>query len=314
MFDSGGHPSLSKKVTRSSRVVKRRQLTVRLKARKPRKRPHRPWRIARFLPTARLRRHALRAFRRAPRLLQTLIVLATVLILWLGVNWVYQVVRKPSELFFPVSGTLNKTPAETWRQYSPLFQEYSTSVISPELLAALAQVEGSGNPVVRTYWRWTFNTRPFEVYRPASSAVGMYQITDGTFAEARRYCIRDHAVAEDGPWDDWKSCWFNRFYTRVIPSHAVELTAAYLDRSVTNILERHHLKFAALERKQELAAVIHLCGAGAGDAYVRRGLRLTEGERCGDHDARSYVARVNGMKRVFENIERAAVRGADLRP
>jgi len=244
-------------------------------------------------------------------LLQTLMVVATALILWLAVNWIYQVARKPSELFFPVSGTLNKTPAETWRRYSPLFEKYSTKVISPELLAALAQVEGSGNPVVRTYWRWTFNIKPFEVYRPASSAVGMYQITDGTFAEARRYCIRDHAVAEDGPWDDWNSCWFNRLYTRVVPSHAVELTAAYLDRSVTNILERHHLKFATLERKQELAAVIHLCGAGAGDAYVRRGLRLTEGERCGDHDARSYVARVNGMKRVFENIERAAVRGED---
>jgi len=237
-------------------------------------------------------------------LLQTLMVVATALVLWLAVNWVYQVARKPSELFFPVSGTLNKTPAETWRRYSPLFQKYSTKVISPELLAALAQVEGSGNPVVRTYWRWTFNIKPFEVYRPASSAVGMYQITDGTFAEARRYCIRDHALAEDGPWDDWNSCWFNRLYTRVIPSHAVELTAAYLDRSVANILERHHLKFAALERKQELAAVIHLCGAGAGDAYVRRGLRLTEGERCGDHDARGYVARVNGMKRVFESIER----------
>jgi hypothetical protein len=237
-------------------------------------------------------------------LLQTLIVLSTALILWLAVNWVYQVVRKPSELFFPVSGTLNKTPTETWRRYSPLFEKYSTKVISPELLAALAQVEGSGNPVVRTYWRWTFNIKPFEVYRPASSAVGMYQITDGTFAEARRYCIRDHAVAEDGPWDDWKSCWFNRLYTRVIPSHAVELTSAYLDRSVANILDRHGLKFATLERKQELAAVIHLCGAGAGDAYVRRGLRLAEGERCGDHDARGYVARVNGMKRVFESIEK----------
>jgi hypothetical protein len=244
-------------------------------------------------------------------LLQTLIVVAIALILWLAVNWVYQVVRKPSELFFPVSGTLNKTPTETWRQYSPLFQKYSTNVISPELLAALAQVEGSGNPVVRTYWRWTFNTKPFDVYRPASSAVGMYQITDGTFAEARRYCIHDHAVAEDGPWDDWKSCWFNRLYTRVIPSHAVELTAAHLDRSVANILERHRLKFSALERKQELAAIIHLCGAGAGDAYVRRGLRLTEGERCGDHDARGYVARVNGMKLVFENIEKAAARDAD---
>lgn len=253
-----------------------------------------------------MRRYALRAFRRAPILLQALIALGIAAVLGLAVNWIYQVARKPSELFFPVSGTLNKNPAETWRQYAPLFQRYSTNVISPELLAALAQVEGSGNPVVRTYWRWSFmNPKPFEVYRPASSAVGMYQITDGTFAEARRYCIRDHVVIADGRWDDWKSCWFNRLYTRVIPSHAMELTAAYLDRSVAIILERHSLKSATPERKQELAAVIHLCGAGAGDAFVRRGLRLAEGERCGDHDARNYVARVSGMKRVFERIESA---------
>jgi Transglycosylase SLT domain len=242
---------------------------------------------------------------------QALTILTITVSLWFVLNWMYQVVRKPSELFFPVSGTLNKTPTETWRQYAPLFQKYSTNVISPELLAALAQVEGSGNPVVRTYWRWSLDSKPFDVYRPASSAVGMYQITDGTFAEARRYCIRNHAVTEDGPWNDWKSCWFNRLYTRVVPSHAVELTAAYLDRSVASTLQNHHLTFATLAHKQELAAIIHLCGAGAGDAYVRRGLRLIEGERCGDHDARGYVARVNGMQRVFETVERAAAREID---
>ena len=52
----------------------------------------------------------------------------------------------------------------------------------------------------------------------------MYQITDGTFAEAKRYCIHDHAVVEDGPWHDPRSCWFNALYMRVVPSHAVELT------------------------------------------------------------------------------------------
>jgi hypothetical protein len=257
-----------------------------------------------LLPSARRRRRALRLFRRAPRAAQVLIVLALALVLWLILNWAYQVVRKPSELFFPVSGTLSKTPAETWRQYAPLFKKYSTGAISPELLAALAQVEGSGNPVVRTYWRWSFDSRPFEVYRPASSAVGMYQITDGTFAEARRFCIHDHAVVADGPWNDWNSCWLNRLYTRVIPSHAVELTAAYLDRSVANALQRHPTRGATPEQRQELAAVIHLCGAGAGDAYVRRGLRLADGQRCGDHDAREYVARVNAMKRVFRDLAR----------
>jgi hypothetical protein len=285
---------------------------------KRRKKPHRRRRIVKLLPNARLRRRALRAlrfclrtFRRAPPRLKALMVLAAAVLLWFALNWIYQVVRKPSELFFPVSGTLNKTPAETWRQYSPLFRRYSTSVMSAELLAALAQVEGSGNPVVRTYWRWSFNLRPFDVYRPASSAVGMYQITDGTFAEARRYCIHDHSVAEDGPWNDWKSCWFNRLYTRVIPSHAVELTAAYLDRSVTGVLEQHHVKFATVQQKQDLAALIHLCGAGAGDVYVRRGLRLAEGQRCGDHEARDYIGRVDRMEHEFESIERTSARGND---
>ena len=230
---------------------------------------------------------------------------------WFALNWSYQVVRKPSELFFPVSGTLNKAPAETWRRYAPLFRKYSTQVISPDLLAALAQVEGSGNPLVRTYWRWSLNPKPFDVYRPASSAVGMYQITDGTFAEARRLCIHDHAVAEDGPWNDWRSCWFNRLYTRVVPSHAVELTAAYLDRSVAGALERHHAQSVPLERKRELAAVIHLCGAGAGDAFVRRGLRLAPGQRCGDHEAKAYVERVLAMQRLFESFQKTAAQQRD---
>jgi hypothetical protein len=248
----------------------------------------------------------LRALERAPPFLQVSTILTVTVMLWFALNWTYQVVRKPSELFFPVSGTLNKTPLETWVQYAPLFEKFSTRIMAPALLAALAQVEGSGNPVVRTYWRWSLNNRPFDVYRPASSAVGMYQITDGTFAEARRYCIHDHAVAEDGPWNDWKSCWFNRLYTRVVPSHAVQLTAAYLDRTVVGILERHHVKSATLEREQALAAVVHLCGAGAGDAFARRGLRLVEGERCGDHAAKDYVARVQTMQRLFESYEKTA--------
>jgi hypothetical protein len=274
--------------------------------RKPTKKFRRRSGFAMLWPTARLRQRAWRAFRRAPRFLQILIGASVVVLLWFALNWMYQVVRKPSELFFPVSGTLNKTAPETWRQYGPLFLKYSTDLITPELLAALAQVEGSGNPVVRTYWRWSWNPGPFDVYRPASSAVGMYQITDGTFAEARHYCIRRHAVIEDGAWNNWDSCWFNGLYTRIVPSHAVELTSAYLDRSVASALDRHQAKFATRERKEELAALIHLCGAGAGDAYVRRGMRLTEGQRCGDHNARDYIARVTAATRVFAALRAAA--------
>ena len=244
-------------------------------------------------------------FRWAPRPVQFVVCVLVVAVAFLSINWIYQVIRKPSELFFPVSGTLFKTPSETWREYEPAFERYSTSVMSPELLAALAQVEGSGNPVARTYWRWSFSVHPFSVYRPASSAVGMYQLTDGTFAEAKRYCIRDHVVVEDGPWNDWRSCWFNSLYTRVIPSQAVELTSAYLDRAVVATLERHHLESATRTQKQELAAVIHLCGAGAGDVFAKHHFRLSDGQRCGDHEVRVYVARVNAMESVFERLATA---------
>ena len=232
------------------------------------------------------------------------IIVATVVILavWSAVNWAYQVMRKPTELFFPVSGALSKTPAETWRQYATLFHEHSTPVMTPELLAALAQVEGAGNPVARTYWRWRMSWNPFELYRPASSAVGMYQITDPTFREARRYCIHDHVVVEDGPWHEWKSCWFNGLYMRVVPSHAVELTSALLDRSVSSTLARQRVAVATLQQKQDLAAIIHLCGAGPGDAYARRGFRLTPAQKCGDHDVKGYLWQVNAMKRQFARM------------
>src|SRR5580765_1289101 len=242
---------------------------------------------------------ALRGAPLAVRIIASAIMLVAV---WASLNWIVQAVRKPTEVFFPVSGSLAKTQAETWRQYGPLFVKHSTAVITPELLAALAQVEGSGNPVARTYWRWRFSWNPFELYRPASSAVGMFQITDGTFAEARRYCIHNHLVVEDGTWHDPRSCWFNALYTRVLPGDAVEMTAALLDRTVARTLESNRIRVASLQQRQNLAAVIHLCGGGAGNEYARRGFRFRAGRRCGDHDVHRYLAEVNLLKRQFARL------------
>jgi len=257
-----------------------------------------------WLPSAQRRRRWWTAFKRAPSLLQFLLCVAAVGVLWIATNGVYQVVRKPTELFFPVSGTLYKSPAETWAAYGTLFERHSTAIVTPELLAALAQVEGSGNPIVRTYWRWSWSTHPFEIYRPASSAVGMYQLTDGTFEEARRWCVHDHVVVADGPWNAWRSCWFNALYARVIPSHAVEMTSADLDRKVRAALAGAGIAGASLEQQQRLAAVIHLCGGGAGNVFARRGLRLAPGQRCGSHSAAEYVARVDAMRAVFRRLRR----------
>jgi hypothetical protein len=225
-----------------------------------------------------------------------------VFVAWLTANALYQVLRKPAELFFPVRGVLDKTPAETWREYEPIFREHATATVTPELLAALAQVEAAGNPLATPDWRLKLTTQPFahpfSWYRPASSAVGMYQITDGTLAQAKRYCIHSHTVVEDGPWHDVRSCWFNALYLRVVPSHAAEMTSALLDRRVSEIL-RSHAGSATLEQKQDLAALVHLCGPGAGQRFVAANFRLRPGQRCGEHDAAAYLAQVKRMERVF---------------
>ena len=251
---------------------------------------------------ARMGRRALRSMRGAPPIVQLVGGILLLLILWVPVNWLVQVVRKPAEVYGAVSVSRAKVPAETWQEYGALFDTHSTAVVTPELLAALAQIESSGNPAALTYWRWRFSWNPFNVYRPASSAVGMFQLTDGTFAEARKYCVHDHVVVEDGPWHDLQSCWFNALYTRVVAGHAVEMTAALLDRTVARILERHRITTASLRQRQDLAAVIHLCGGGAADGYARRGFRFTRGQRCGDHDPRGYLARVNALKRQFASL------------
>ena len=222
--------------------------------------------------------------------------------LWATANWVYHAVHKPTELFSPLSGALAKTPSETWREYEPHFRRYATAVIAPEFLAALAQVESAGNPLAQTYWRWRPTWHPFELYRPASSAVGMYQITDGTFAQTRRECLYEPTSSDDDFMGVLGFCWFDSLYARVVPSHAVELTARFLDRGVAATLKRRRIANITLQNKQDLAAVIHLCGAGTGETYVRRGFRLTPRERCGDHDVRAYLERVNRMKRVFARL------------
>ena len=210
-------------------------------------------------------------------------------------NLAYHVILKPTELFAVIGHRLDKEPAETWRQYAPLFRSLSTSTITPELLAALAQVESSGNPVDRTYWRWRWSFNPLAIYAPASSAVGLFQMIDGAYAEAARFCIRDHAVVASG-------CGLTRLYIRTIPSHSIELTSIYLDRNVADVLARTGNEKASASQKQDLAAFIHLCGAGPATAFARRNFKMMAGERCGDHLVAAYVAHVNAMKRQFQRL------------
>jgi len=249
-------------------------------------------------------RSAWRKLRRAPPALLVALGVSACIVLWLAANALVQIARKPTELFSPVSGALNKMPTQTWRSYEPIFRDHATATITPDFLAALAQVEGAGNPVARTRWRWRLTEDPFDVYRPASSAVGMYQITDGTLRQARRYCIHDNEVAEDGPWHAWRSCWFNWLYFRVVPSHAAEMTSAFLDISVSRTLRQLQRDDASLRQKQDLAAIMHLCGVAAGEAFARRRFQLASNQHCGSQNVGSYLGQIYAAQRTFATLER----------
>ncbi|MET0969306.1 MAG: lytic transglycosylase domain-containing protein [Tardiphaga sp.] len=236
-------------------------------------------------------RWARRKFAMAPRAVRITAIVAVIIAAAIVTNVVYHVIRKPTELFFFIGHRLDKEPAETWRQYGPLFRTYATKSITPELLAALAQIESSGNPVDRTYWRWRFSFNPFAIYQPASSAVGLFQMTDPAYAEISRFCIRANAVTET-------SCGLGP-YIRAIPRHSVELASIYLDRNVAAVFARTGDVTATPQQRQDVAAIVHLCGGGPATAFARRHFKMMAGERCGDHLVASYISRVNAMKRQF---------------
>jgi len=115
--------------------------------------------------------------------------------------------------------------------------------------------------------------------------------TDAAFAEARQFCIRNHIASQH----DCRSGWL---YIRVLPSHAIELSAVYLDRNLERIFAGRPTAKPSAEHKRELASTVHLCGAGAAKSFAHRGFRLVAGERCGDHDAANYLARVREFLRL----------------
>jgi hypothetical protein len=56
---------------------------------------------------------------------------------------------------------------------------------------------------------------------------------------------------------------------------------------------------------QALAAMIHLCGAAAAQAFVDRGFHPIAGDRCGAHDVATYLAQVSAMTREFLRLAAA---------
>ena len=101
------------------------------------------------------------------------------------------------------------------------------------------------------------------------------------------------------PCRRWAGCSATLLHSRVVPRHATELTAVFLDRNVAGILGHRRNKRISRQQREELAAIIHLCGAGPAKVFARRGFRLSPGERCGDHDVSAYLNQINEMKQRF---------------
>ncbi|MEO0035521.1 MAG: hypothetical protein RLZZ501_1544 [Pseudomonadota bacterium] len=243
-----------------------------------------------------------RGLNRVPSPLLTLGLVAVVAGGLFLVNLAHWVIRKPSELLAPVSDLMVKSPAETWAAYGKWFRAYATARVPAELLAALAQIESAGNPAAQTYWRWSPGADDlFGFYRPASSSVGMFQMTAPAYADARRGCVRDHVVVPRGD----PRCPAEDEPLRILPSHAIELTAVYLDRGAARLLANHPGAVSPHQRR-DLTALLHLCGPGPAGAFVRRGFRLAPGERCGDHDPAAYLAEIERLTVQFRRLADAA--------
>jgi hypothetical protein len=210
------------------------------------------------------------------------------------VNWIYHIAKNPSQVLSPFQKVMSKTPASTWHNYESDFRENSTAIMTPEFLAALAQSESAGNPTAQPYWRWDFSSNPFEIYSPASSSSGLFQITHGTFEEAKKFCIHNGQVMQTGPWHKFNSCWFNWTYTRLSASDSIEMISARLHYLVEKFVGRTRMD---IRKKQEVAAIIHLCGPGKALSFIKRGAKGLG--YCGDHHVGSYLNRIRALEKRF---------------
>jgi hypothetical protein len=211
-----------------------------------------------------------------------------------AVNFLVQIARKPAEALGLLGLGRSRSVAETWRAFSRDFQRHGTEITTPTFLAAMAQVESSGNPLATPKWHFQWSGSVWRWFAPESTSVGLYQLTDGTYERAKDFCIKKGRVARDGPWHDWGSCWFNWAYLRISASDSIEMTSAYLHHAVTTSLNGRK---TSPTNQRRLAAVIHLCGQGKARAFIRSGFDLASAGHCGRHDVRRYVERIERYER-----------------
>ena len=236
--------------------------------------------------------------KKTKRSLSFYILILLILTPVLNIGW--QVYKKPSELLRPFAKYFNKSPKQTWYSYYDEFKEHSEPYLTPEFLAALAQVESSGNPIAQTYWDLKLSTNIEKWYAPASSSVGLYQLTEPTFKQAQKICKKNNTYVLNqnegiGP------CYWNRFKTRLSASDSIELTANHLNYNIKRLVQKRDLKLNQ-QKAQALASVIHLCGPGVGERLVRNAFRLESLGSCGKHNPKYYHRKITRLAAYFKSL------------
>lgn len=215
------------------------------------------------------------------------------------VNLAIQIYRKPAELLSVFARSEPKTIMQTWKDYKDEFQQSSTHLVSPFLLAAIAQIESGGRPLASPSWRIKINQSPLSWFSPASSSVGLYQFTLPTFEGEKKFCLKDGTVKARGPWYQFfGGCWANRFYSRLIPSHSIRLAATHWHRLSQTLFKGKRVKRRFINRA---IMVAHLCGPTRAERYVRSGGQKGI-SKCGNHSVKAYIAKVESVIRTLKKM------------
>lgn len=212
---------------------------------------------------------------------------------YLAVNFVVQLAKKPTEILSVAGFFKSKRPEETWRAYRAYFTDSASDLLSADYLAALAHQESGGNPWASPPWRVRLNSKVFDIYAPSTTAVGLYQFLDETYA----------TVAGENPGTGY-------WGSRLSPQASTQVAARYLNREVERIRQEHGLRKLSAERAQAIASIVHLCGKGKAVQFVRSGFSYSRLGMCGAHSPQRYVEQVQSLKLTFATLRERDDRGA----
>lgn len=204
------------------------------------------------------------------------------------INLAYHTYQNPIHLLSFAAKPFYKTPLQTWQSYRETFERHGDERITPPLLAAIAYVESSGNPLAAPPWKWSISTDVAEIFAPASSAFGLMQITKGTFQTMRQI-----AKEEGKPVP---------IMTRLRVEDSVQLSAIHLRRKVQELIGERGWAKLDRRRSTQLASVIHLCGPEIGRKLVKFGYKTERLPRCGSHWPEVYTNRVWDLRQQFEKL------------